>query len=93
MGGWGEAHCALVISTNIATTSTATASDNGATSNVRWLAEVHVMYNLVTGAVALLTLPPRAGVPRCLGDALDRPATPAAESPVRTARFGREDPE
>ncbi|HAY09513.1 MAG TPA: Na/Pi-cotransporter II-like protein, partial [Thauera sp.] len=44
-----EAACAMVIGTNIGTTSTAILSAIGATSNARRLAAAHVMFNLVTG--------------------------------------------
>lgn len=72
-----EAACAMVIGTNIGTTSTAILSAIGATSNARRLAAAHVMFNLVTGAVALLMLPLLIGVLGWLGDALEQPATPA----------------
>lgn len=52
-----EAACAMVIGTNIGTTSTAVLSALGATANARRLAAAHVFFNLVTGAVALALLP------------------------------------
>ena len=52
-----EAACAMVIGTNIGTTSTAILSALGATANARRLAAAHVFFNLITGAAALLLLP------------------------------------
>ncbi len=52
-----EAACALVIGTNIGTSKTAILAAIGATSNARRLAVAHVVFNLLTGLVALLLLP------------------------------------
>ena len=53
-----EAACAMVIGTNIGTTATAVLSAIGATANARRVAAGHVLFNLITGAVALLLLVP-----------------------------------
>ncbi|HEY9050609.1 MAG TPA: Na/Pi cotransporter family protein [Gammaproteobacteria bacterium] len=52
-----EAAAAVVIGTNVGTTSTAGFAVIGATSNAKRVAAAHVIFNLATGAVALLTLP------------------------------------
>ncbi len=49
---------ATVIGANLGTTSTAALSVLGATSNAKRAAAAHVMFNLLTGAVALLLLAP-----------------------------------
>jgi len=72
-----EAACAMVIGTNIGTTSTAVLSALGATSNARRLAAAHVFFNLVTGTVALLMLPLLIGLLGLIRDGFDQPATPA----------------
>ncbi|ENO86406.1 Na/Pi cotransporter family protein [Thauera linaloolentis] len=72
-----EAACAIVIGTNIGTTSTAILAAIGATSNARRLAAAHVMFNVVTGIVALLLLPLLIGLVDWLRGVLEQPATPA----------------
>ncbi|AMO38721.1 Na/Pi cotransporter family protein [Thauera humireducens] len=72
-----EAACAMVIGTNIGTTSTAILSAMGATSNARRLAAAHVLFNLVTGAVALLMLPLLIALLGVLREWFEQPATPA----------------
>lgn len=72
-----EAACAIVIGTNIGTTSTAILSAIGATSSARRLAAAHVIFNLVTGAVALAILPLLIGLLDLLRNWLETPATPA----------------
>lgn len=72
-----EAACAMVIGTNIGTTSTAILSAVGATANARRLAAAHVFFNLVTGAVALVLLPLLIEVLELLSNWLEHPATPA----------------
>ncbi len=72
-----EAACAIVIGTNIGTTSTAILSAIGATSSARRLAAAHVIFNLVTGAVALAILPLLIGLLELLREWLETPATPA----------------
>src|SRR5690606_18720924 len=48
---------AAVIGTNIGTTSTALLASIGATPPARRVASAHIVFNLLTGAVALLLLP------------------------------------
>ena len=48
---------AAVIGANVGTTSTALIASLGATPNAKRLAWAHVLFNLLTGAVALLVLP------------------------------------
>ncbi len=52
-----EAAAAAVIGANIGTTSTALLAVIGATPEARRLAMVHVVFNVITGVVALLLLP------------------------------------
>ncbi len=52
-----DAAAAMVIGANVGTTSTAAFSVIGATSNAKRVAAAHVVFNLVTGAVALMLLP------------------------------------
>lgn len=52
-----EAGAAAVIGANIGTTSTAILASFGATSNGKRLSLAHVLFNLITGAVALAMLP------------------------------------
>lgn len=52
-----EAGAAAVIGANLGTTSTAILASFGATANGKRLSLAHVMFNLITGAVALLLLP------------------------------------
>lgn len=52
-----EAGAAAVIGANVGTTTTALLSVIGATSNARRVAVSHVVFNVLTGAVALLLLP------------------------------------
>lgn len=72
-----EAACAMVIGTNIGTTSTAILSALGATSNARRLAATHVIFNLVTGAVAIAMLPLLISLLGLLRGWFEQPATPA----------------
>lgn len=72
-----EAACAMVIGTNIGTTSTAILAAIGATSSARRLAATHVIFNLVTGAVALLMLPLLIELLVWVRQAFEKPATPA----------------
>ena len=72
-----EAACAMVIGTNLGTTSTAILSAMGATSNARRLAAAHVLFNFVTGAVALLMLPLLITLLGVLREWFEQPATPA----------------
>lgn len=52
-----EAACAMVIGTNIGTTSTAILAALSATANARRVAAAHMIFNIVTGLVALILLP------------------------------------
>ncbi len=72
-----EAACAVVIGTNIGSISTAVLSAIGATSNARRLAAAHVIFNLVTGAVALLLLPVLIALLGWLDANLAHPPIPA----------------
>jgi phosphate:Na+ symporter len=72
-----EAACAMVIGTNIGTTFTAVLAAVSATANARRLAAAHVVFNLVTGAVALPLLPLLLGVLAIARDWFGEPATPA----------------
>jgi phosphate:Na+ symporter len=51
------AAAAMVIGANLGTTSTAAIAVIGATSNAKRVAAAHIIFNLVTGVVALLVLP------------------------------------
>jgi phosphate:Na+ symporter len=72
-----EAACAMVIGTNIGTTSTAIMSALGATPNAKRLAAAHVFFNLITGLVAILSLPLLIALLNLLREAFEQPATPA----------------
>jgi phosphate:Na+ symporter len=52
-----ESAAAVVIGSNIGTTATALIAAIGATANARRAAAAHVVFNLLTGGVAFLTLP------------------------------------
>ena len=52
-----ESAAAATIGTNIGTTSTALFSVLGATHNAKKVAAAHIIFNLVTGLVAILTIP------------------------------------
>lgn len=52
-----EAAATMVIGANLGTTSTAAIAAIGATPNARRVAASHVLFNLFTGAVAIITLP------------------------------------
>lgn len=52
-----DAAAAMVIGANVGTTSTAAIAVIGATANARRVASAHIIFNVVTGAVALLILP------------------------------------
>ncbi|MFT3757272.1 MAG: Na/Pi symporter [Thauera sp.] len=72
-----EAACAIVIGTNIGTTSTAVLAAIGATSNARRLAAAHVLFNVVTATAALLLLPLLVRLIDWLPGLLGQPATPS----------------
>ena len=52
-----EPAAAVVIGANLGTTTTAVLATLGATSSAKRVASAHVLFNLVTGAIALLVLP------------------------------------
>ncbi len=52
-----EAAAAMVVGTNVGTTSTAALAVIGATSNAKRVAAAHITFNLVTGIIALSSLP------------------------------------
>jgi phosphate:Na+ symporter len=68
---------AVVIGANIGTTATALLAAVGATPNARRAATAHVLFNLLTGAVALLLLPWLIGALGRAREALDLPPDPA----------------
>lgn len=70
---------AVVIGANIGTTVTALLAAIGATPNARRVAAAHVLFNLLTGMVALLLLPWLISALGALRQALGLPADPAAK--------------
>lgn len=70
---------AVVIGANIGTTVTALLAVIGATPNARRAASAHVVFNLLTGLVALLLLPWLIAALGLLREALNLPADPATE--------------
>ena len=72
-----EAACAMVIGTNIGTTSTAILSALGATPNAKRVAASHVVFNVITGLVALLLLPFLVNFLEEIQGFLAQPASPA----------------
>lgn len=52
-----EVAATIIIGANLGTTSTAAIAAIGATPNARRVAASHVLFNLITGAVAIITLP------------------------------------
>ena len=52
-----EAAAAMVVGTNVGTTSTAALAVIGATSNAKRVAAAHITFNVVTGIIALSSLP------------------------------------
>jgi len=76
-----EAGAATVIGTNIGTTSTAVLAAIGATANARRVAAAHVLFNILTGAVAIALLPVMLGIVRLTESVLgvtDGPTTALA---------------
>ncbi|MGV8900397.1 MAG: Na/Pi cotransporter family protein [Burkholderiaceae bacterium] len=73
-----EAAAAVVIGANIGTTVTALLAAIGATPNAKRAAAAHILFNLLTGAVALLLLPWLLGALGMLGTAIGLDASPAA---------------
>jgi phosphate:Na+ symporter len=80
-GGLIEAQgaAAVVIGANIGTTVTALLAAIGATPNARRAASAHVVFNLLTGAVALLLLPWLIGALGLAREALELPPDPATQ--------------
>ncbi|MEZ5558703.1 MAG: Na/Pi symporter [Pseudomonadales bacterium] len=74
-----EAAAAMVIGANVGTTSTAAFAVIGATANARRVAAAHVVFNVLTGSVALLLLPGLLWLVRVGGTWLG-----VAESPAPT---------
>ncbi len=68
---------AAVIGANLGSTSTAALSALKATANARRLATGHILFNLVTGVIALLVLPAMLWLVNILTDWLDLEANPA----------------
>lgn len=74
-----QSAAAVVIGANIGTTVTAVLAAVGATPNARRAASAHVLFNLLTGVVALLLLPWLIDALGALREALGLPADPAAK--------------
>lgn len=73
-----EAAAAVVIGANVGTTVTAILAALGATSNARRAAGAHVLFNVITGGVALLVLPWLLAAIVALRAALGDDTAPAA---------------
>lgn len=73
-----EAAAAVVIGSNIGTSAKALLAAIGATANARRAAAAHVLFNLLTGGVALLALPWLLTLTQWLGGWLGAPAGVAA---------------
>lgn len=73
-----EAAAASVIGANVGTTTTAAIATIGATSNAKRLAWAHVLFNLMTGAVAFFLLPFMVGLILDTRTALGMDADPAS---------------
>lgn len=73
-----EAAAAVVIGANVGTTVTALIAAIGATPNAKRAALAHVLFNLLTGAVALLLLPVLLWLVGVLREVLELDAAPAA---------------
>lgn len=73
-----ESAAAAVIGANLGTTSTALIAVLKATSNAKRLAFGHIVFNVLTGIVALTLLPVLLWLVALLGDALDIEGSPAA---------------
>jgi len=74
-----ELAAAGVIGANVGTTSTAMLSVIGATSNAKRLAAMHVVFNLLTGLLAMLILPMLLGVILVVRDVLGLGSDAASE--------------
>lgn len=73
-----ESAAAAVIGANLGTTSTALIAVLKATPNAKRLAFGHIVFNVLTGIVALTLLPVLLWLVALLGDALDMEGSPAA---------------
>ena len=73
-----EAAAAVVIGANVGTTVTAVLAAIGATSNAKRAAAAHILFNVLTGIVALLLLPWLLGFLGFLRELLELDAAPAA---------------
>jgi len=71
------AAAAMVIGANVGTTSTAAIAVIGATSSAKRVAAAHVIFNFVTGLVALLTLPILFFIVKTAGELFGLEAIPA----------------
>ena len=72
-----DAAAAMVIGANVGTTSTAALSVIGATANAKRVAAAHVIFNVLTGVVALILLPALLAVVDMTGRTLGLAAVPA----------------
>jgi phosphate:Na+ symporter len=70
---------AVVIGANIGTTLTAVIAAIGATSAARRAAAAHIIFNLLTGVVALMLLPWLIALLALISDGLDLESSPAAQ--------------
>ncbi|MDP3688079.1 MAG: Na/Pi cotransporter family protein [Sulfurimicrobium sp.] len=70
---------AMVIGANIGTTVTALIASIGATPNAKRAAAAHILFNILTGGVALLLLPWLVPAIGAAGDALELGSAPAAK--------------
>lgn len=68
---------AMVVGANVGTTSTAIFSAIGATANAKRVATAHVIFNLITGAVAISLLPVMLWLVHQTGELLQKEAIPA----------------
>jgi len=73
-----EAAAAVVIGANVGTTVTAVLAAIGATPNAKRAAAAHILFNVITGIVALLLLPWLLGFLGYLRELLNLDAAPAA---------------
>ena len=74
-----EAAAAVVIGANVGTTVTAVLAAIGATSNAKRAAAAHILFNVLTGVVALLLLPWLLGFLGFVRELLELDAAPAAK--------------
>lgn len=72
-----DAAAAMVVGTNVGTTSTAAVAVIGATSNAKRVAAAHIIFNLMTGIIALMSLPLLFWTVQYVEDILGLEAIPA----------------